>query len=238
MGAETGCAPEAALGEPVTEVAAPEGYRLWSSGYDCSANPLLALEMRAIRKRLGPLSGLRLVDVACGTGRWMSYAAVRGASVIGLDLSPDMLSFAAGKASLTGCVAVADMRAIPLANRAADLAMCSFGLGYLDSIAGAMAEMARIARRVIVSDLHPAAVAAGWSRSFRAGTRVYEIRSYSHAFDALDDAARAVGFELHWETEAHFGEPERALFQAAGKEDRFLSAQQIPAIFARCWGRP
>ena len=33
-------------------VSAAEGYRIWSSEYDRTLNPLLALEMRVIRERL------------------------------------------------------------------------------------------------------------------------------------------------------------------------------------------
>jgi ubiquinone/menaquinone biosynthesis C-methylase UbiE len=222
----------------VIEVAAPAGYRIWSASYDDTANPLLALEMRVLRKRLGPLSGCRLLDVAAGTGRWTGYAAEQGAQVTGVDLSPHMLAVAARKPSLAGRLAVADMRALPIADAAADLALCSFALSYVESVPATMAELARVARRVVVSDLHPTATAAGWSRSFRSGADVYSIRSYAHSFAEIENAATAAGLEKHWEVEASFGEPERQFFEAAGKGSQFSAAQQIPAIFVRCWGKP
>jgi SAM-dependent methyltransferase len=222
----------------VIELAAPEAYRLWSSSYDDSTNPLLALEMRVLREHLNPLPDRTFLDVAAGTGRWAEFAMSRGASVIGLDLSPNMLAVAARKPSLAGRLAVADMRALPVGDAAADVAACCFALGYVESVMSTLAELSRVARAVVVSDLHPVAVAAGWSRSFRSGSEVYQIRSYPHTLAEIDSAARAAGLEKRWQLDAHFEEQEREFFQAAGKEDQFAAAQQIPAIFVRCWGQP
>jgi SAM-dependent methyltransferase len=221
----------------VIEIAAPEAYRLWSSSYDDSTNPLLALELRVLQERLNPSPGQRFLDVATGTGRWAEFAASQGASAIGFDLSESMLAVAARKPSLSGRLAVADMRALPVGDPIADVVICSFALGYVESVAATLAELARVARVVVVSDLHPAAVAAGWSRSFRSGLEVYRIRSYPHSFFEIDSAARAAGLEKRWETEARFEAPERHFFQAAGKAHEFAAAQQIPAIFVRCWAK-
>ena len=51
----------------------------------------------------------------------------------------------------------------------ADVAVCSFALGYIERLDLAFREMARVARRIVTSDLHPDAVRAGWVRSFRSG---------------------------------------------------------------------
>jgi ubiquinone/menaquinone biosynthesis C-methylase UbiE len=219
----------------VIEIAAPEAYRLWSSNYDDVANPLLALEMRVLRERISLARGRRFIDVATGTGRWAAFAAVQGAATIGLDLSPEMLKIAASKTMLAGRLAVADMCALPIANAAADVAVCSFGLSYVQSVNPVIAELARVAHEVVITDLHPMAVSAGWARSFRFGSEIYHIRSYSHSFASIERAAREAGLETLWEVEAHFGTPEKQFFVAAGKEDSFVAAQEIPAIFARCW---
>jgi SAM-dependent methyltransferase len=218
-------------------VPAAEGYRLWSAEYDRGPNPLLALEMRVLRERVAPLAGRTFLDAGTGTGRWMKYAAIQGARVLGIDLSGPMLSVAAEDGKLSGRVVLGDLRSLPFADFAADIAMCSFALSYLDSPAGVLSELARVARTVIVSDLHPAAMDAGWTRSFRAGDRVYEIEHFRHSARDLDDAARAAGLERKWSVDAAFGEPEREIFNAAGKPALFNAVCSLPAIHAACWVR-
>ncbi len=223
------------MGEPVIDLAPADAYRLWSSDYDTAANPVLALEMRVLRERLNPLAGCRLIDVATGTGRWAAYAGSQGAAVVGIDLSSSMLAVARQKPALRGRLAVADMRALPFPDHTADLAICSFALGYVESLTAAMAELARVARRVIVTDIHPLAIAAGWTRSFRSGAGVYRIRSYSHSLTSVDQAINSAGLEKRWEMEVRFGAPEEQLFRDAEKHELFIRAQQVPAIYARCW---
>jgi ubiquinone/menaquinone biosynthesis C-methylase UbiE len=50
------------------------------------------------RKLLGSLQGKRVLDVGCGTGRGVVDFATDAAFAVGVDASPDMLSFAARKA--------------------------------------------------------------------------------------------------------------------------------------------
>ena len=68
MGAEVRRVAETPLGKSVVLVDVQEGYRLWSGTYDRDPNPVLALERRVIRERLGPLSGRCVLDIATGTG--------------------------------------------------------------------------------------------------------------------------------------------------------------------------
>ncbi len=238
MGAEVCVAPQAALGEPVIEIAAAEAYRLWSASYDDALNPLLALEGRVVSKRLDLRPGYLLLDAACGTGRWALHALSEGANALAFDASPQMLAIAAQKRSLDGRIAIADMSAIPVADAAAEVAICSFALSYVESVGVAIAELGRVARRVVISDLHPLATAAGWSRSFRSGEQVYRIRSYAHSLSSIEKAARDAGMRKCWELEARFGAPEEEIFRAAGKEEQFHRAREIPAIFAQCWEHP
>ena len=49
---------------------------------------------------VGP--GTRVLDVACGVGRWSRRLAARGAQVTGVDLSPTMLAEAARRAEADG----------------------------------------------------------------------------------------------------------------------------------------
>jgi ubiquinone/menaquinone biosynthesis C-methylase UbiE len=217
------------------QVAATEAYRVLSQYYDDTPNALLDLEMRILSQRMGSVAGLRVLDAGCGTGRWMAWAGHRGARVFGIDACQEMMHEAARKPALAGRLACADAGSIPLCDNSADLAICSFAIGYLPEALPAIRELARIARRVIVSDLHPEAIRRGWTRSFRAAGELYEVDHYPHTAEELDAAASVSGLSKIWRMEPSFGEPERAIFQRAGKERAFSEVQNIPAVLITEW---
>lgn len=215
-----------------------EGHRNWAASYDAGPNPLLALEARHLLDRLSPLRAPRFLDIACGTGRWMQWAQQCGSRVFGVDFCPEMLFEASRKPGLAGCLSLADACRIPFSDGAADLTICSFALGYLPSVQQAIAEMARVSRRggrVVVSDLHPSALAAGWTRSFRSDGQLYEIDHYRQPIAAWEAAAESAGLALDWRLEASFSEPERDIFRQAGKESSFSELSSIPALLAMSW---
>ena len=69
-----------------------EGYDRWSEVYDGDRNPLIALEEPQVERMLGDVDGLRIADVAAGTGRHSVQFANAGATVIALDFSRGMLT--------------------------------------------------------------------------------------------------------------------------------------------------
>jgi len=219
----------------VSKIDAIDGYRIWSSAYDEAPNPLLALEMRILSDRIGSVDGSSILDAGSGTGRWMQWAASRGARVLGVDACREMVLKAERKPGLGGRSALADIRSIPLRDDAADLALCSFTMGYLPSPSPVFRELARISRQVIVTDLHPDAVRAGWTRSFRAGDRIHDLVHYAHSVAQLDDCAGSAGLTLKWRAESSFDEPERDVFRRAGKESAFDKARLVPAVLISIW---
>jgi len=219
-------------------VTAIEGHRNWAASYDSGPNPLLALETRLLLQRLIPLRAARFLEVACGTGRWMQLAQQSGSLVFGVDFCPEMLFQASRKPGLAGCLTLADACRVPMAGGTVDLTLCSFALGYLPSPHEAIAEMARVSRkggRVVVADLHPSALAAGWTRSFRSDGQVYEMDHHDHSIAAWEAAAASAGLTLNWRLEASFGQPERSIFQQAGKDSLFAELSSIPALLAMSW---
>lgn len=229
MGAAVGGFAQASMGKFVNEIEAREAYRLWAPSYDATPNPLVALEDRILRSRLPELHGQVVIDVASGTGRWAAFAAARGARVIGVDLCREMLV-----QSRCGARVQANMLSLPFPDGFADLAICSLAIGYVVAPATALREMARVARRVVVSDLHPDAVRHGWVRSFRAGGDSVQIRSYAHSMADYE----AAGFVREWLVEARFGPQEVATFRTAGRADLYAAACSVNAIFAGSWVRP
>jgi SAM-dependent methyltransferase len=167
----------------------------------------------------------------------MNWAQSRGAHVFGIDACREMVLKAERKPKLSGRSALADIRSIPLKDNAVDLALCSFTIGYVPSPLTVFRELARVSPRVIVSDLHPDAVRAGWSRSFRAGNQLYELVHYKRSKAELDDCARSAGLLPEWRMEASFDEPERQIFRRAGKEHTFDEALLVSAVLITLWRR-
>ncbi len=219
-------------------VKALEGYRAWAATYDTYPNPLLALERRLLPKMLGELDGLRALDLACGTGYWAGRLASGGARAWGIDLCAEMLGRA--RSSLHGSLVVGAAERLPFTDAGFDLVVCSFALGYLTDLDAVLAEVARIARHgagVLLSDIHPEAIAQGWSRSFRAGGVRYEIEHTPHSLETIHRSAAVAGLILQEEDHCRFGGPERLIFELAGKADTFVAATKVPAVWISRWTR-
>jgi SAM-dependent methyltransferase len=84
-------------------------YDIFTAHYD---DELWIGELLSALKRSG-LSGERLLDVACGTGKSFLPMLKRGWEVIACDISPAMLQRARAKAGLALPLSVVDMRCLP-----------------------------------------------------------------------------------------------------------------------------
>jgi ubiquinone/menaquinone biosynthesis C-methylase UbiE len=221
-------------GEPVTLVSAAEGYRMWAPTYDATVNPLIALEERIMRDFVPAFWPPQVIDIACGTGRWMKSFAEMGCATAGVDASEEMLR----SAGLTGTVAVGESGNLPFAASIAGLVICSFALSYFGNIERCFAEMARISALggyVAVSDMHPTAMSSGWKRSFKVGSERYEIQQFRYSQSEALEAADEAGLDLMECRAAWLGEPERPLFQKAGKPHLFTAASRMPAVWLGLW---
>jgi demethylmenaquinone methyltransferase / 2-methoxy-6-polyprenyl-1,4-benzoquinol methylase len=128
--------------------------------------------------RLRP--GLRVLDVACGTGMLARAAAeVVGPAghVDGIDAAPRMLELARAARRATGAAGIswreADALRLPFDDESMDAVLIGFGLRNLPDYAGALEEMTRVAApggRVVVLEIAtprarlPRLVHATWFR--------------------------------------------------------------------------
>src|SRR5947209_4014940 len=102
----------------------------------------------ALLDLVGDVSGLRLLDLACGHGRFARALARRGAEVVGIDISAALIAKAraAENAAPLGVTYVhADAAAAhALAGELFDGVVCGFGLSDIDDLDGALATVARV----------------------------------------------------------------------------------------------
>jgi SAM-dependent methyltransferase len=208
-------------------------YRLWAPSYDTDPNPLLALEARMARDLMPDILSLTIIDVGCGTGRSMVRCGARGAHIFGADPSLEMLAEARKKPGIGTRLVQAEASYLPFPRDIADLTVCSFALSYFEDLERSLAELSRVTKRtgrILISDLHPAAAASGWTRTFRVGDSTYEIAHAAYGNDAIDAACKSVGLQIMAERAAGFGEPERAIFVEARKEHVYSTLIGKPAV--------
>ncbi len=218
----------------VGSVSVEEGYRRWAPTYDLELNPLLALEERRLKPLLPPLANKHVLDLACGTGRWLDWLLAEGAgSGVGIDGSTAMLARAQEKTNLRRRLVKADCRKLPLASAVFDLVICSFALGHIAKLESVAQEMARITKPgadVFLSDLHPRAYVRGWRTGFRDQHGAVEVETWSHSLPELLAAWNHAGFGYPRFIECRLDEPERTIFARAGKSRIFPEASRAPAV--------
>jgi SAM-dependent methyltransferase len=75
---------------------------------------------------IGPVAGLRVLELGCGAAQWASSLQRDGAAIVGLDLSEAQLD-AARRRSATLPLVQANAEVLPLAPASLDLVFCDHG---------------------------------------------------------------------------------------------------------------
>lgn len=225
----------------MTHLSSIEGHRLWASVYDFTPNPLLSLERRSMWDRLKALQPAVMIDVACGTGHWSLHFQQQGTAVLGVDACEQMLSEARTKLPLRTHLAIGEAENLPFRSNIANLVLCSMALGYFHDIDRVFQEFTRVSAPgacVAVSDLHPMALAAGWTRSFKLGEERYEIEHYCRPLEEIERSASRAGLCPTFYETVYFSTAESLLFKRAGKEYLFDTLKTVPALFISLWSKP
>jgi SAM-dependent methyltransferase len=131
---------------------------------ECSAFNAL-YDRPAVLDLLGDVAGQRVLDAGCGPGLYAGELVSRGASVVGLDQSPEMVRLARRR------VGAAEFRVQDLAeplgwadDASFDLAVMALVIHHVDDRVGALREICRVLRprgRLVISTHHPV---ADWRR--------------------------------------------------------------------------
>jgi ubiquinone/menaquinone biosynthesis C-methylase UbiE len=216
-------------------ISATEGYERWAATYDSFPNPLLARGERHLLPLLGDLTGKTVIDLACGTGRWLEILLRRGAAAgVAIDCSTSMLRTARQKYSIASRLAQARCEMLPFRAESFDLAVCSFALGHIRELECLERELAGVMKPgadFFLTDLHPDAHARGWRVGFRDGGVSFCIATLPRAVEEIV-AAFSDGFTCMSHDSLWLGDEEQAIFMRAGKSQAFAKACQLPAILA------
>jgi ubiquinone/menaquinone biosynthesis C-methylase UbiE len=213
-----------------------EGYRLWAHTYDHEANPMLSLERRVLEPLLPTVAGLDIIDLGCGTGRWLEVLKQSGArSLLGVDFSREMLEVAASKLGDAAQLVQGNCVGVPLADNSVDLVLCNFVLSYVEDpetllkkVRGAL----RPGGSLFITDLHPGTAAAlNWRRGAGSNEDFREIRTSRRAIEEVLSICEYADLQLRVRWEPRLGAPERHIFENNGKREYFDRIKQFPAIY-------
>lgn len=220
----------------MTVLSVQAGYGLWAASY-ADETAISFLEVELAEGLTPPLHGLRLLDAGCGTGRRLRGTGA--ALALGVDITPQMLAAADGRDPGVETM-VADVRALPLADRCFDVIWCRLVIGHLSDCAPVYDELARVAdagARLVVTDFHPEAYAAGHRRSFRQGGEVHQIEHYVHDLPRHLAAAEAAGWRLAETREAVIGPETLPFYEKAGRIALYHAHQGLPVVLGLAFDR-
>jgi len=170
-----------------------EAYDQWAATYDSSPNPQIVLEFPEVLALLAPVAGETVLDAACGTGRYSVAIAERGAQVVGLDFSAEMLALARRRMPATEFHAADLSKALPFVSRSFDAVLCAQALKHIADLNFTMREFARVLRpggRVVFSVTHPSMVWDNYEMREHPGFLLNEHADIIH--HQLDDYLAAV----------------------------------------------
>jgi SAM-dependent methyltransferase len=120
-----------------------EGWQRNASDYDSVDLPATRQAFAPLLDSVGSLRGRHVLEVASGTGHLAADALARGATVVGVDVAPNMVALA--RERVPGAIfREGNAEALPFPDKQFDSVLCCFGLLHFAQPAHALREAARV----------------------------------------------------------------------------------------------
>lgn len=150
-------------------------------------------EKEALFELVDEIEGERVLEVACGTGRFAVELAESGADVTGVDISKPMLMKGVGKARERGLGVEflrGDAKRLPFPDDAFDLVLGMRFFHLVDEPAAYLREMARVSKgRVVFDTFNRGSARVVYNRFLPMGSRLYSE-------DDVREVVEGAGVEL------------------------------------------
>ena len=159
-------------------------------------------EKEAVLDALGPVEGLDVLEIACGTGRFTVMLAERGAEAVGLDISAAMLGQGRKKAQsadVSGRLEFmrGDAGRLPFPDDHFDAVFAMRFFHLADTPASFLAEMRRVAREQVFFDtFNRFSTRSAYNWALPMGSRLYSSREVDRLLN--DAALELAGAEHDW----------------------------------------
>ena len=138
-------------------MSARSAYDEWAEHYD-DEDPSTLLDQPFLLSMIRPFEGCRILDLGCGTGRYLRLVG-RGAHVVGVDLSRGMLLRARRQTvGITAAWVQASVECVPFPARTFDRIISGLVLDHVHHLGrffGGIANMLKPDGRAVVSAVHP-----------------------------------------------------------------------------------
>jgi len=211
-------------------------FATWTAVYDEQVNPLLLLEERYLAALVPDIQGLAVLDVGCGTGRWLTRLAGEGVQrLTGIDPEPGMLERASKKLAGTAELLLGHGTALPVGGGSADVVFACFVLSYIEDLHTFARELRRVIRpngKIFISDVHPdTMLRCAWRRSFRNKDGSVRLNTYTYPLETVVSTFEVAGFTVRCLLEPPFGEAERQIMRDAGKSRELEAVEDLAPIY-------
>ena len=120
-----------------------DGWQRNASEYDSVDLPATRQAFAPLLDSVGALRGRHVLEVASGTGHLAAEALARGATVVGVDVAPNMVALACQRVPRAS-FREGDAEALPFEDNEFDVVLCCFGLLHFTRPDQAFREAARV----------------------------------------------------------------------------------------------
>lgn len=187
--------------EPRSDVAL--AYDRWSRRYDDDHNATRDLDARVVRQSPLHLSGARVLELGCGTGKNSQWLATQARELVGLDFSPGMLDVARRR------VPGAHVRFVerdithpwPAEPASVDVVVGNLVLEHVRDLTPIYEEAARVLRpggELFLCELHPYRQLRGGQARFEdeETNETVPVTAFQHSVSEYVNGGLAAGFAL------------------------------------------
>jgi 2-polyprenyl-3-methyl-5-hydroxy-6-metoxy-1,4-benzoquinol methylase len=156
----------------------------------------MLIEVPYILELLDEVQGKRVLDAGCGGGFYSLWLGERGAKVLGIDGSKEMIKIAKRKASskmLDAGFVIGDVSDLGIEDGTFDLVLSTLVLTDVKELDKAVSELVRVTRDsgdIVISVQHPILTSGDWERE-----------SGQKLFRKLDNYFMEKELEAEWENE-------------------------------------
>ncbi len=204
---------------------ARSAYAKWAESYDTNENRTRDLDAVVLREHELDIAGRDVVEIGCGTGKNTEWLAQHASTVVGLDLSPEMLARARARVTNPHVTFIEHdvQRTWPVADESVNAVIGNLVLEHVSNIRIIFHEAQRVLRpngTLFLCELHPFRQRLGSQAQFtdkKSGDRL-KVEAYSHDISEYVNSGIEAGLQL-----VRIGEWSDEQDRSSGAPPRLLS---------------